>query len=424
MQPLIVHVPGPLSPIFAAAERVIEELLQHKQELLQPSEQGTQTNEAVPATQTTPAAIETARRSSFLIRGTALSAELFTLVRDLFGQGREAEADAFAGQVLLNLAQSHKRLQSTCLELEACMRERTMELERANERLRHEMAERERVEQQLRQAQKMEALGRLAGGIAHDFNNFLSIILGQSTLLATDPALSQEALREGLTDITRAAEEARTLTEQLLCVSKTQVRSKVVVDPSTVLTQLKPLLVRLAGPSVPLHISLGEDVPTVLHDPSALQQMLMNLVVNARDAMPAGGTLRLSTDRAEVGPGRELPMGMYAEIVVQDEGIGMDALTRERIFEPFFTTKSSGKGTGLGLSTVYSLVAQVGGGISVQSAPGQGASFRVLLPAHPAPAPSNYDEHAEPPPRTSCVRDVCGAFIDGSSSGPLKRIAR
>jgi len=383
MQPLSVDVTGALGPIFAAAERVIEELLQRR--------------EAAEATGNAPrralqlgightAQNAVLQHDASLQHDVSRPVEFFGRVRALFGQGREAEADAFGRQLLVHLAQSHKRLRSTCAELTARVHEQTAELARVHELLRHEIAERQRIEQQLRQAQKMEALGRLAGGVAHDFNNMLAIILGQSTLLALDPTLSQGALHEGLADITRAAEQARALTEQLLTVSKAQVRSKVIVDPNAILTELKPLLLRLAGPSVHLQIALGDDVPTVLHDPSAVQQVLMNLVVNARDAMPDGGTLRLSTDRAELGPGRELPAGMYAEILAQDEGIGMDELTRERIFEPFFTTKACDKGTGLGLATVYGLVAQVGGGISVQTAPGQGACFRVLLPAYAAPA--------------------------------------
>ncbi len=299
-----------------------------------------------------------------------------------------------------------ERLQRAHAELEDRVRERTAELERANARLRHEMGERERVERQLRQSQKMEAIGRLAGGIAHDFNNVLAVILGQSTVLARRVDASEVTVRAGLADITAAAEQARALTQQLLALSRTQIQRAEAVDLDAIVDGMSALLSRLVGDDVQLAREHGPGVPAVWAEPSAIQQIVLNLVVNARDRMPRGGAVTLSTARVVVEPGHALAAGEYAELVVTDAGVGMDDATRERIFDPFFTTKTASGGTGLGLSTVYGIVTQCGGEIAVESAPGEGARFRVLLPAYDgdrAPARAAPTKSTPPIPRRGRV---------------------
>jgi PAS domain S-box-containing protein len=242
--------------------------------------------------------------------------------------------------------------------------------------------EHRRLEEQLRQSQKMEAVGRLAGGVAHDFNNLLTAILGHAELL-------KHALPEGnvsrrqAEQIHRAATRGSQLTGQLLAFSRKQVMQPRVIDLNGVVVGLTAMLHRLIGEDVELLESLSSSLWRVKADPGQLEQVLMNLVVNARDAMPRGGRIILHTRNVELGPESPLglPAGRYVLLEVADSGHGMTRETRARVFEPFFTTKQRGKGTGLGLSTVYGIVAQSGGLVTVESEPDQGASFRVLLPA-------------------------------------------
>jgi two-component system cell cycle sensor histidine kinase/response regulator CckA len=240
------------------------------------------------------------------------------------------------------------------------------------------------MENQLQQAQRMEAIGRLAGGIAHDFNNLLTVISGLSTMTAQ--ALAEDSLgRQNLDQVIKAAERATKLTQQLLTFSRRQIAEVKALDLNTIVTGLEPLLRRLIGEHITLQIKLAHDLGRVRGNEIQVEQVLMNLVLNARDAMPEGGTLSLTTRNVEVTDilGREqlrLSPGPYVVLAISDTGAGMDAVTQASIFEPFFTTKGPGEGTGLGLATVYAIVQQAGGAIYVYSEPGLGSTFKVYLP--------------------------------------------
>jgi PAS domain S-box-containing protein len=243
-------------------------------------------------------------------------------------------------------------------------------------------------ERQLVQAQRMEAVGRLAGGIAHDFNNLLTVILGSSALLSEDlehDHPGQPRLRE----ISTAARSAAALTSQLLAFSRQGVTQPTTMSVNDVVRHAEPLLRRLIGDHIALAVATADTLPTVHADPGQLEQVLINLVANARDAMPDGGRILVTTSEHVVSAAEStktpgLRAGSYIALAVTDSGIGMDAATQSRVFEPFFTTKELGKGTGLGLATVYGIVKQGGGWIGVESSPGSGTTFTVLLPTHHA----------------------------------------
>ena len=239
-------------------------------------------------------------------------------------------------------------------------------------------------EDQLRQAQKMEAVGQLAGGIAHDFNNLLMVIQGDSDLICRKIP-EGHPIRRNVDGIREAAHQAATLTRQLLAFSRKQVMEPKVIDLNNVVAGMQAMLQRLLTETVQLVFVPTRDVGSVKADPGQLEQVIMNLVVNARDAMPEGGRVTMETSRVELdetavrGHGEATP-GSYVALSVSDTGHGMDEATRARLFEPFFTTKEPGKGTGLGLSTAYGIVRQSGGHIWVSSEPGQGTSFKICLP--------------------------------------------
>jgi signal transduction histidine kinase len=246
-----------------------------------------------------------------------------------------------------------------------------------------DVTEHRQLEEQLRQAQKMEAVGKLAGGVAHDFNNLLTAIIG-FTALAYDDVAEGNPARNALTQVRRSAEQAAALTRQLLAFGRRQILQPEPLDLSEIVRQMEPMLRRLIGADIAIRCEYAEHLPLVLADPTQVQQILLNLVVNARDAMPAGGALtivtgRLTLDRRDDG-GPDLPPGDYVSLGVSDTGEGIAAKDLERIFEPFFTTKEFGRGTGLGLSTVYGIAKQSGGDVFVRNTPGAGAAFTVLLP--------------------------------------------
>lgn len=243
------------------------------------------------------------------------------------------------------------------------------------------------LEAQLRQAQKMDAVGRLAGGVAHDFNNLLTVI-GAHSAFMMEALESSDVLHEDAAAIQQAGIRAAGLTRQLLAFSRKQILKPVVLDLNLVVEETEKLLARLLGEDIRIVTALASGVVAVVADSSQLSQVLMNLAVNARDAMPNGGALTIRTsivtlDSKSQGELKRAPSGEYAVLEVSDSGIGMDASTRARLFEPFFTTKEPGKGTGLGLATVYGIVKQSAGYILCESKPNVGTSFRVYLPAPP-----------------------------------------
>ncbi len=233
-----------------------------------------------------------------------------------------------------------------------------------------------RREEQMFQAQHLEALGTLAGGVAHDFNNALTVI-GAYTDLVSDTIDTDDPRRDDLLEIRRAADHAAALTRQLLAYSRRQLLRPAVVDAADCVREMHGMLAPLVGERVTLELDLPETPVPVRADAAQLQQVLVNLVVNARDAMPDGGSVTISL---RVGPGSADASPGWVALEVRDGGVGMDQVTLARAFEPFFTTKPPGQGTGLGLATVYGIVSQSGGRVEAESAPGQGTTIRVLLP--------------------------------------------
>jgi signal transduction histidine kinase len=234
------------------------------------------------------------------------------------------------------------------------------------------------------QEQKMEALGRMAAGVAHDFNNLVTAILGYTDVLASRIPPDSD-LHEDVSLIRKATESAASLTRQLLAFARKQKLEPARLDLNQVLRNLRGILQRLIGPNVDLRTILDSAVGPILADAGQIEQVILNLAVNARDAMPDGGTLTIETREichceGSVAAHLRVGDGPWVVLTVTDTGVGMDEETRKRIFEPFFTTKANGKGMGLGLPTVYGIVEQSGGHVRVESRPGKGTTFRVFLP--------------------------------------------
>lgn len=246
-----------------------------------------------------------------------------------------------------------------------------------------DITEHRQIEEHLRQSQKMEAIGTLAGGVAHDFNNLLTVISGYGSILA-DSLANEPKLRSHLDQIQKAAERAMSLTRQLLAFSRKQTIQPTPLKLNQVIAGMEKLLHRLIGEDVLISAQLAPDLGTVLADAGQMEQVILNLAVNARDAMPDGGQLTFETRNVEIGDAiasaNSMASGRYVEFVVRDSGVGMSLAVQTRLFEPFFTTKPPGKGTGLGLSTVYGILKQVGGSITFTSQPGHGTTFRIFLP--------------------------------------------
>lgn len=271
---------------------------------------------------------------------------------------------------------------------------------------RHDVTERLRLEQQLAQAQKMESIGRLAGGVAHDFNNLLTVIGGYSGVLCKAlPA--GDARRNHAVEIAKAAQRAASLTRQLLTVSRRQIIRPKPVDLNALVVDMQGMLQRLVGEDVEIVVDAALRVGLVQADPDQLHQVLMNLVANARDAMPRGGQIRIATAHAEMPAhpaAEDAPAGPRRSVLltVSDSGVGIDEQTMEHIFEPFFTTKDKAQGTGLGLSTVYSIIEQADGAIEVSSQPGRGTTFSIYLPRMESPA-------IEPPAAEATLASLTGS---------------
>ena len=285
----------------------------------------------------------------------------------------------------LALLASHVHRALQVATLTQAVRARSVELEESNEQLQSSLADLEQTQQRLLQTGKMEAIGRLAGGVAHDFNNILTGILGYAEMLEYSLPPGHEG-REFAAEIRGGGERAADLTRQLLAFARKQVIEPRVIRPNEVIAKSERMLGRLIGEDIALRFIPGDRLWNVRVDPTQLDQVLVNLAVNARDAMPSGGQLLVETANVvlEDEPhqmGDEPVSGEFVVLAVSDNGLGMDAATRDRIFEPFFSTKGPGLGTGLGLATVYGILSQNQGVVSVYSEPGHGTTFKLYLPA-------------------------------------------
>lgn len=319
------------------------------------------------------------------------------------------------------------RLTSDLRELAASqdtkIKDRTRDLAQANDRLTAEIAERERAEERLVQAQKMEAVGQLTGGLAHDFNNLLTAVVGSLDLLLR--RTDDERLRKLARNALQAAERGAQLTSQLLAFSRRQRLQPTPLNPNDVISNMGDLMARTIGPHIRIETRLDPQLWNALADKTQIEVIILNLALNARDAMPAGGRLTIATanvDRVPLALSTDLAPGEYVAIIVSDTGTGMSAEVKARAFEPFFTTKEQGRGTGLGLSQLYGFAKQSGGTARIESAEGQGTTVSIYLPRTDAMIVQPDAGPAKPPRRERLqvllvddddgVREVCAAMLE------------
>lgn len=309
---------------------------------------------------------------------------------------------ALAAQVraMLRIKQAEDRLRDENAYLEELVKERVADLSQANAQLVREMEERRqaeqekrKLEQQLIHAQKLESVGRLAGGIAHEFNNMLSIILGYSEMMQEDMTRTDPNYPRVI-EISAAAKRSASLTEQLLAFARKQMVCPRILDLNETVSRMMNMLRRLLREDIQLNFLPSDDPGMVKIDPIQLDQILVNLCINAGDAINGAGQISIATEHVTIdgpqfGQDSDLSAGRYVKLSVRDTGCGMDKTIIPNIFEPFFTTKKSAHGSGLGLSTVYGIVRQNNGSISVSSEPGKGSTFTIILPEHPKPAGAN-----------------------------------
>jgi PAS domain S-box-containing protein len=317
----------------------------------------------------------------------------------------------------------HRKKDGSVFEVEICSHEFVHGDRRVQLVVTQDISQRHQLEEQLRQAQKMEAVGRLAGGVAHDFNNLLMVIKGHTELLLSSLPPSENVIRN-VQQIDRSADRATSLTRQLLAFSRMQVLQPRPMILNTVVEEMGKLLPRLIGEDIDLVINTAAGLGTIRADASQMEQVIMNLAVNARDAMPGGGRLRIETSNAEldhsyVATHPIVQTGRYVLLAVTDTGTGMDPETQAHIFEPFFTTKEQGKGTGLGLATVYGVVKQSGGFIWVYSELGKGTSFKIYLPRVDQPA----EDGGSPQISTATPRGT-GTILLAEDDQDVREVAR
>ena len=335
------------------------------------------------------------------IRKEGISAAIMAAASQRIGRGEfQFSARARGNDEIGALTRSFADMTDRLIRFREGLVLRTAELTKTAQNLQTEIAERKQLEEQLLQSQKMESIGRLAGGIAHDFNNLLTAIIGYSQL-SLSKVPPGDPIQADLEEIQKAADRAASLTGQLLAFSRRQIIEPKVTGVNQLIIDVGRLLQRLIDENISLVLQPEPSAGSIKVDPHQFEQVLINLVVNARDAMPDGGRITVQTSNVELGPQQaaqfdEIQPGEYVGLTISDTGTGMSPETKEHIFEPFFTTKDQGKGTGLGLATCYGIVKQNSGHIEVESQLGEGTSFRIYLPrveAIPeAPSESNYPE--------------------------------
>ena len=336
---------------------------------------------------------------------------------------RTRSRQRLAASHLQELEQARQELRALASTLEDKVDERTRDLALANDRLTAEIAERERTESRLVQAQKMEAIGQLTGGLAHDFNNLLTAVVGSLDLLLR--RTDDERLRRLARNALEAGQRGAELTSQLLAFSRKQRLIPTALFPNELIRRMQDLLERTIGPHVKIDTRLEPEVWHALADPTQFEVMVLNLAINARDAMPGGGTLTIETSNVTVGeanPVPDLSPGEYVAIAVSDTGTGMTREVLAKAFEPFFTTKQPGQGTGLGLSQLYGFAKQSGGTVRIKSKVGDGTTVTIYLPRTDS-QPDHHDSSATTLPQTGrrpvlvvddddAVREVCAAMLE------------